>query len=72
MAEALAQGKVIAHRGEELARRVLPPGASAATVRATLQELLDAADAEVARREERLRDLERIQEESRRLREPGQ
>jgi hypothetical protein len=44
---------VIAHRGEELARRVLAPGASAATVRATLQDLLDAADAEVARREER-------------------
>src|SRR5260370_23696567 len=43
-------GTVVARLGEELARRVIPAGASADVVRSTLQGLLEDADREVARR----------------------
>lgn len=46
----LATGTVVVRAGEELARRVLPAGASTAVVRDTLQGLLDDADREIARR----------------------
>jgi uncharacterized protein (DUF3084 family) len=52
--EDLAVGNVIVHRGEELARRVVPAGAPDDVVRSTLRGLLDDANAEVARRVSRV------------------
>jgi uncharacterized protein (DUF3084 family) len=49
----LEVGKVIVRAREELSRRVIPAGASADSVRATIQGLLDDADAAVAHRERR-------------------
>lgn len=48
--EDLAVGNVIVHRGEELARRVIPAGAGEDDVRATLRGLIADANAEVSRR----------------------
>jgi uncharacterized protein (DUF3084 family) len=49
----LEMGQMIVRRGEEVARRVLPAGASAATVRSTIRGLLADADAAIAKREGR-------------------
>jgi hypothetical protein len=48
--EDLAVGNVIVHRGEELARQVIPAGASEDLVRATLRNLIADANDEVSRR----------------------
>jgi uncharacterized protein (DUF3084 family) len=47
----LETGQVIVTAGGELARRVITPGTPAAQVRRAIEELLNEADAEVARRE---------------------
>jgi uncharacterized protein (DUF3084 family) len=46
----LEAGQVVVRAREELARRVILPGSSAAEVRGAIERLLDDADAEVARR----------------------
>lgn len=49
----LQYGTIIVHVNEELSRRVIPADASEEAVRDTIEKLLDEAETEVARREER-------------------